>query len=151
MIAPAATRPAGPFELGPIAAALVLAAMVGVAAVGTQLAFVGLEHREIQAVADASALAGASALAAGDRAHLQGRSVDVAANRHFENGIDGASMTINNPPLAGHYGADMGAVEVIVDRPAPWFLASHFGGGTVEVGGRAVAVAGGDGVPRLVE
>lgn len=125
-----------------IIVALTLTALIGFAALGTEIVFVLLKHREMQSVADASALAGAVAMGAGNPANYQTEAYAVAAAGHFQNGVNGTTVTINNPPKSGNYTTNAAAVEVIVDQPQTLSMISLFTSATMDVGARAVALAG---------
>ncbi len=121
---------------------LTLTALIGFAALGTEITFILLKHREMQAAADASALAGATALGTGSPANFRTESYAVAAAGNFQNGADGTTVTINNPPVSGTYAGNSAAVEVIVDQPQTLAMISLFRSATMDVGARAVAIAG---------
>lgn len=124
-----------------ITVALTLTALIGFAALGTEIVFVLLKHREMQSVADASALAGAVAMGAGNPANYQTEAYAVAAAGNFQNGVNGTTVTINNPPKSGNYTTNAAAVEVIIDQPQTLSMISLFRSATMDVGARAVALA----------
>ena len=125
--------------------ALTLTMILGFVALGTEIVFVLLKHREMQTVADASAVGAATALQTGTPADFRTEGNAIAATAGFVTGAGGVTITINNPPASGPYAANAGAVEVIVDQPQTLALISLFVSGTMDVGARAVAVAGSSG------
>src|SRR5438876_4619844 len=82
------------------------------------LAFVGMafdvgylqwSRRRAQTAADAAALAGAWAVQSGGPGTTEGKYSSKING--FEDGVNGVTVTINNPPLSGSYAGTAGAVE----------------------------------------
>jgi hypothetical protein len=115
------------------------------------LAFLGLafdvgylqwSRRRAQTAADAGALDGAWAKAAGGSVTAKGQ--DGAAMNGFTDGQNGVTVTINSPPTLGAYTGDATAVEAIVTQDAPSFFMRVLNWSTLPVRARAVAKSGYD-------
>jgi hypothetical protein len=95
-----------------------------------------------QNAADAAASsAGAAASALNSTARVQAEVYAAAAANGFQNGINGVTVTMNNPPTSGANAGNANAYEVIIKVPQKVYLASAMPGAkapTVE--GRAVAL-----------
>lgn len=123
--------------------AIMMVVIIGMAALGIEIGFVLLKHREMQSAADGAAISGATALNAGVPADFRTEALAVAAAGGFVNGVDGATVTINSPPVSGSQAGNSNAVEVIVSQPQTLSLISLFRSGLFDVGARAVATIGG--------
>ena len=75
--------------------------ILGMIALGVQITFVLYKQRQMQSAADSAALGGTTALMRGYPANFRGRSLAVAASVGFVNGIDGVTVTVNQPPSLG--------------------------------------------------
>lgn len=124
---------------------LALTAIIGMVALGSEIVFVLLRHREMQAAADAAALGGATALETGHPTPLSVEAKAIASTAGFTSGSAGVTVTINHPPLTGPNVGNAMAVEAIVDQPQTLSMISLFRSGTMDVGARAVAIAGSSG------
>jgi hypothetical protein len=64
----------------------------------------------------------------------------MAAANGFQNGVNGVTVTLNNPSTSGAYAGNASAYEVIITAPQKVYLASALAGATAPtVKGRAVA------------
>ena len=116
--------------------ALCLAIFLGFAALATDVGTFFHAKRLIQTAADSAAVAGASELYYGDvTASAQGD----AAKNGVTDGVNGASVVVNNPPLSGPYTGNSNYVEVIATESQPVFFMNVFGWSAVSVSARAVA------------
>lgn len=75
------------------------------------------DYRLAQTAADAAALAGAF-----EKFNNRDSNISIAANAEattngFTDGIDGITITVNNPPTSGFYLGDNNSVEVIIRQP----------------------------------
>jgi len=122
-----------------IQTALVLIALVGMVALGTEMVFLLSKHRQMQSAADAAALGAVTAMMNGTPADFRTEALAISADAGFTDGVDGVSVTINNPPALGAYAGNDEAVEVIVAQPQTLGLANLFRSGLFDVGARAVA------------
>jgi hypothetical protein len=135
---------AGRSERGSVAiiVALMLTMMIGFAALGTEVVFLLLKQRQMQAAASAAALGGATALMTGRPLDYTVEAKAAAANAGFVNGVASATVTINHPPSIGNYTSSSIAVEAIVSQPQTLLLAKLFFTGVWNVSARAVATEG---------
>ncbi len=92
--------------------------------------------RIMQTAADAGAIAGALEVAYGD---WKTAAQNAAAQNGVTNGTGGATVTVNNPPLAGPHTGVAGYVEVIASQPQPTLFMALFMPKTTAVSARSVA------------
>jgi len=124
-----------------IMVAITLTVVVGVAGLGTEITFLLFRHRQLQTVADAAALSAATAMQAGYptfdvEAHA------IAAALSFQNGVNGVTITPNNPPTSGSQLGNSGAIEVIASQTQTLTMVSLLSKGLFTVTARAVALVG---------
>jgi len=120
-------------------ALVVILAILGLAG---DMGYLRYEKRQLQTAADAAAMAGAAELLYGD---VSSAAQADAATNGFTNGLNGATVTVNNPPLSGQHIGDSSYVETIVAKTAPTYFAKAFGVQNVTMSARAVAhLAGGN-------
>ncbi|HKN60039.1 MAG TPA: pilus assembly protein TadG-related protein [Candidatus Acidoferrales bacterium] len=122
-----------------VVVALALVAILGILGLATDVGYMRYTKRQLQTAADAAAIAGAAELAYSDV--TSAAQADSAANG-FTNGTNGATVTVNNPPLSGQHIGDSNYVETIVAKTTPTFFAKAFGVKTVTLQARAVAQLG---------
>ena len=115
-------------------------AILGMAAIGTDIGLWYLSFRNARSAADAAAMAGAASAAVheSDTVGLQAAHSIATANG-FTDGVAGATVTVNIPPVSGAYAGVAGAVEVIVTQVQGRFLSRLVASGDPVVGVRAVA------------
>jgi hypothetical protein len=125
--------------------AVCLTVFLGFAALATDVGMLFHDKRLIQTAADSAAIAGASELNNGDvTASAQGD----AAKNGVTDGVNGATVVVNNPPLSGPHTCANDAtycnnyVEVIATQSKPTFFLNVFGRSAVSVSARAVAYPG---------
>lgn len=124
---------------------LLLTAIVGMTALGTEITFLLFKHRQMQAAADASALGAGLAYQTGYPSDPTIEARAIAANLGFAHGVNGTSVAVNRPPLAGAHVGDNTAVEVVISQPQTLAMISLFVNSTVPVGAHAVAAQAGTG------
>ena len=121
---------------------LTLPIVIGTAALGSEITYLLYKHRQMQVVADAAALGGATALQRGYPA----TGVEARGISGFLGFVDGSSsgvtVTVNNPPLSGSQINNGAAVEVIIGQPQTLVMISLFRSGLFNLSARAVATAG---------
>ena len=125
--------------------ALLLLTLLGFVALGTDVTYAIVKQRQMQAVATAAALSGATALMMGAPADFTIEAKAVAASVGFVNGTGGTNVAVNHPPSSGNYTANSTAVEVVISQPLSLPLAGLFGPRSWTVRGRAVAQQGNTG------
>jgi len=121
-----------------------LVVLVLMAAIGVDAGYVYYQKQQMQKAADAGALAAAAALGYQGN-YVEAARHDTSANG-FTHGIDGMTVTVNNPPLTEgdpFYG-DSNYVEVIVAQARPTFFMKIADLYSVNVRSRAVATSVGD-------
>jgi hypothetical protein len=114
----------------------------------TLVAFMGLafdasylyyEKRRVQTAADAGAMGGAQEIFRGNTTAVTSAARHDSALNRYTHGVDGVTVTVNNPPVSGTRAGNSGFVEVIVSKPQPsWFMRS-VGAASSTVAARAVA------------
>jgi hypothetical protein len=118
-----------------VAVALMMPVLIGTAGLGTEAVWWLYKHKNMQSAADFGAV---SAATAGSDLTAQANSVTAAYG--YANGINNATVAVNQPPSSGNYTSTPQAVEVIVSQSQPRLLSSLFGSGPVLITARAVAV-----------
>jgi Flp pilus assembly protein TadG len=122
--------------------AISLVVLLGFGALGVDTALWMRARNDAQSAADAAAnSAGAAASALNSTARIQADVDAAAAANGFQNGVNGVTVTLNNPPVSGAYAGNAKAYEVIITAPQKVYLASAIRGATAPiVKGRAVAL-----------
>lgn len=126
-----------------------MAMMMTVLAMSVLLGFMGLAvdvgtlfhvKRELQAAADAAAVAGTLEYLYTDSVSKAVTYADNAsAANGFTNGSNGVVVTANDPPTDGPSKGNASFFEAIVSEPAPTYFMAMFGFKSVTVAARAVA------------
>jgi Flp pilus assembly protein TadG len=121
--------------------AIGLTVLLGFAALGVDVSIWLRARSNAQNAADAAAnSAGAAAYQTNSLARIQADVDAMAAANGFQNGMNGVTVTLNNPPTSGAYAGNASAYEVIITAPQKVYLASALTGATAPiVKGRAVA------------
>ncbi|MGY3572712.1 pilus assembly protein TadG-related protein [Vibrio paucivorans] len=117
-------------------AMLLLLAMTGFA-LDTGNAF--SQYRDAQTAADSAALAGAFEKFYGNDSDINSSASTAASTHGFVNGVDGVTVTINNPPTSGLYSGDDFSVEVIITHEVGTSFLSVIGFDELEYSVRATA------------
>lgn len=122
--------------------AIGLTVLLGFAALGVDVSLWLRAKNDAQAAADAAANSAAAAAFAGNpQARIQTDVNAAAAANGFQNGVNGVTVILNNPPKSGAYAGNAGAYEVIIAAPQKTYLASAMPGAAAPtVRGRAVAL-----------
>jgi Flp pilus assembly protein TadG len=125
-----------------IIAAVSLAVLLAFGGLGVDAALWMRAKYDAQGAADAAANSVAAAAAIGNPAsRLTAEANAAAAANGFQNGMNGVTVTMNNPPGSGAYAGNASAYEVIVSAPQKLYLASALAGTTAPiVKARAVAL-----------
>ena len=107
--------------------AAVMPMLVGAGAVGIDVAQWALTKRHLQRIADSGALAGANGvMQKGARESSEAAKASVDQTLLHNNQLDGATVTVENAPLAGAYAGDPTAVRVIVSATPQLSFLSMF-------------------------
>lgn len=120
--------------------AILAVVLLGMVSLGVEITGVLLHHRQMQSAADAGAMAGAGALAAGNSGAVTDEARGVVAADGFVTGVDNAVVTVNNPPVDGAWAGDASAVQVVIEHPRELILLRLFRSGTVPMTVQAVAL-----------
>ncbi|MDE3015521.1 MAG: hypothetical protein KGI29_01155 [Pseudomonadota bacterium] len=116
--------------------AILLPAIIGMMGLGLETGNWYLAKRNLQAVADAAAIAGAYETTASARTTSATNA--VAANG-FGNGSN-VTITVNNPPRSGNYTSNTSAVEVLLSQPQTMMFSALFLNQSPTITVRAVAL-----------
>jgi Flp pilus assembly protein TadG len=119
-----------------ILAALCVPLLLGFVALAVDAGLMFRAEREMQTAADSAAIAGAEEVNFGDV--TAAAKADAALNG-VTDGQNGATVTVNNPPLSGPNTGNSGSVEVIVSASQTTYFMNVFNQGSMTVIGRAVA------------
>ena len=119
--------------------ALSMVVLCGFAGMGIDMGYLRYTREHMQAATDSAALAGASELGYGDVTSA----ADADASKNgFTNGVNGTTITVNNPPLSGPNQGNPNYVEVLLAQQQPTFFMKLFGINSEMVSTRAVAYEG---------
>ncbi len=122
-----------------ILAALFLPVLMGFLALAVDAGVMFRAEREMQTAADSAALAGAEEINFGD---VTAAAKADAKRNGVTDGVNGATVKVNNPPLNGPNAGQGGFVEVIVSQPQLTYFLNVLNRGSMTVGARAVAGRG---------
>ena len=116
--------------------AMSLVVLMGIAGLSVDLGEFWTLRRNMQTAADAAAISAAIALRLKQDATAAGRSVS-ALNR-FTDGVNGVTVTVNNPPASGPSAGNANYVEVIIAQAKPPYFLKALGYSSITVSARAV-------------
>ena len=119
-----------------VSSAVCLSVLLGFVAFATDVGLLWREKRMMQTAADGGAMNGAAEIPAGD--WKAGAKAGAALNG-VTDGVNGATVTVNKPPLSGAYAGNTSYVEVIATQSENTFFMGVFGFPSMTVGARAVA------------
>jgi Flp pilus assembly protein TadG len=119
-----------------VLAALCMALLLGFLALAVDVGLLFHARRVMQTAADSGAIAGAEEITYGDV--TAAAQADAALNG-VSNGVQGATVIVNQPPANGPYAGNAAYVEVIASQPQQTYFMNVFGRNSVGVTGRAVA------------
>lgn len=119
--------------------ALSMIVLCGFAGLGIDMGYLRYMQRQMQAAADSAALAGAAEVGYGD---VTSAAQADAASNGFTNGVNGATITVNNPPTSGPDQGNARYVEVLLAQEQPTFFMKLLGVNSEMVNTRAVAYSG---------
>ncbi len=127
--------------------ALCLTGMVGVVSIALDGGVLLDDQQQLQASADAAALAAATDLyknyltnQGADPSGIAAQSAQTtAAANGYVNGSNGTTVTVNIPPQSGTFSGQAGYAEVIIQYNQARYFSNIFGSGAITVQARAVA------------
>ena len=100
--------------------------------------------RALQTSADAGAYQGGYELHRGNTTLVTSAAQTGTAENGYQQGTDGVTVEVYNPPVSGYYVGDNAAVEVVVSQPSTITFMSLLGWTEPTIPARAVAWAGAD-------
>lgn len=118
-----------------IVAGLTMPALIGFAGLSTEYGLWMYSHQAMLSAADSGAV---SAAAAGNSFSAEADA--VIGSYGFVAGVNGVTVTVNQPPQSGNYMTRPGAVEVIVQQQQPRLFSGIYDATPVTIRARAVAV-----------
>jgi hypothetical protein len=135
----AAQRTSAGFAQGQVLllTAMAIVVLVGFVALATDVGILWSERRQMQTAADAAAIAGVSALR--NKTNISSAARNVATLNGFADGVNSATITVNNPPLSGSYAGNLNYVEVLIVQAEPTYFLRVLGNSSIKVGTRAVS------------
>ncbi|WP_263365941.1 pilus assembly protein TadG-related protein [Edaphobacter bradus] len=119
--------------------------LLGFVGLGTDVGLLFHAKRNLQIVADAAAIAGASEYPYTGSSGANTAGQAAATANGVTNGTGGASVVVNSPPLSGAHTSTTGPngyVEAVVSQPQSTVFMGLFGWNSVPVSARAVAYKG---------
>jgi Flp pilus assembly protein TadG len=122
--------------------AIILTALLGVTAIALDGGLLLARQRQVQAAADAAALAAATALYSNRGSITSGTPDPGGAGATSGQNVataNGCTATINIPPKSGSFVNQLGYAEAIVTYNRPRYFSVFLGSGTITVKARAVA------------
>ena len=122
--------------------ALCMTGMLGFMALALDVGIMFRAKRTMQTAADSAAIAGAmDYLYHASTTSAQAAGKSASASNGYTDGANGASVTINTPPVNGPNAGNTGYVEAIVSQPVSTVFMKMFGRNSMTVATRAVAAA----------
>ncbi len=121
-----------------ITLSLAIPLLCGLLGLAIDAAYMHYLSLNMQAAADAAALAGSRELGNGATAIASAAQGAATANG-FTNGSNGVAVTVNNPPKAGTYSGNSNYVEAVIAQNQPTIFMSVLGFSSVTVSARAVS------------
>ncbi len=122
-----------------ILALVCMTVLMGFVGLATDIGVMFKVKRNMQIAADSAAIAAATELNYGDMVAAG----QAAASQNGEtNGVNGATVAINNGPTSGPFAGNPSYVEAIVTQTQPTFFAQLFNQLSMNVSARAVATLG---------
>ncbi|HVB29741.1 MAG TPA: Tad domain-containing protein [Terriglobia bacterium] len=119
--------------------ALSMIVLCGFAGLGIDMGYLRYMKRQMQAATDSAAVAGAAEVGYADV--ISAADADAATNG-FTNGVNGTTITVNNPPTSGPNQGNSVYVEVLLSQPQPTFFMKLLGVKSEMVTTRSVAYSG---------
>jgi Flp pilus assembly protein TadG len=128
-----------------IITALLSPVLIGATGLATEGGLWYYKHQTLQGAADSAALSAATLYSLNTQKSLPDQAKSVIATYGYVVGTNGTTVTVNRPPVTGHYAGNTKAIEVIVTTSQPRLLSSIYSSTPVTLAGRAVALPGNNG------
>ncbi|HET7214741.1 MAG TPA: Tad domain-containing protein [Terriglobia bacterium] len=113
--------------------------LCGFAGLGIDMGYLRYMKRQMQSATDSAALAGAAEVGYGD---VTTAADSDASTNGFTNGVNGTTITVNNPPTSGPKQGNSQYVEVLISQQQPTFFMKLLGVQSEMVSTRSVAYSG---------
>jgi len=120
-----------------IIGALMMPVLIGFVGLGTDYGLWVYTHQSAQSATDSAAV---SAATDGNAANVTLQAGAVTASYGFVNGVNGATVTVNQPPTSGSHTAIANAIEVIVTQQKAPLFSAVFMSRPVTISARSVAI-----------
>ena len=123
-----------------ILAAILIPVLLGFAGLAIDIGWLYFNKIGMQNAADAGALAGAFQLKRGqNNASIQAMARHDTSVNGYTQGLNGTTVTVNNPPTSGNFSGNSNYVEVIINQQVDTFFIKFVYTPAMSVSGRAVA------------
>jgi Flp pilus assembly protein TadG len=122
-----------------IQVALMMLVLLGFVALGVEITGLLLEHRKQQSASDSAVMAAVSVIGSSDPT-TEGRA--VSAESGYQDGVNGVTVTVANPPTSGAHAGAANYVEVTIQQTVTPVLTQFIKAGGFPVLTRSVAVSG---------
>jgi Flp pilus assembly protein TadG len=120
--------------------------LIETAGLGTEVGLWLYKRQTLQSAADSAAISAATLYYyRGSAANFITEADGVAASYGFVDGVNGVTVSVNQPPTSGNYTTTPGAVEVIVHQPQSPLLSTLWKLSQINIRARAVAIPRTDG------
>jgi hypothetical protein len=116
--------------------------LLGLIGLALDTAYVQQVKTRMQTAADAAAIGAVDELKMNGSAGVVTAGKGDAGQNGFTDGVNGVTVTINNPPLSGYYTGDRTAAEALISQNVPTFFMSVLGFRSMVVRARAVSRQG---------
>jgi Flp pilus assembly protein TadG len=120
-----------------IIGALMMPVLIGFVGLGTDYGLWVYTHQSAQSATDSAAV---SAATDGKAADLTVQANAVTASYGFANGVNGTTVTVNQPPKSGSHTTVVNAVEVIVTQQKAPLFSAVFISKPLTISARSVAI-----------
>ena len=121
-----------------LAYAVMITGIIGLTGMAIDVGSMQYERRRLQAAADAAAMGALREMEQGN-SDLAAAGQNDASLNGFTNNQDGATVTINNPPVGGTYSGNSAAVQAVVRKNVATYFMRMFGQNAVSLSATAVA------------
>ncbi|HET9176969.1 MAG TPA: pilus assembly protein TadG-related protein [Terriglobia bacterium] len=119
--------------------ALSMIVLCGFTGLAIDMGYLRFMKRQMQAATDSAALAGAAEVGYAD---VTAAAQTDASSNGFTDGVNGTTITVNNPPTSGPRQGNASYVEVLIAQSQPTFFMKLLGVESEMVRTRAVAYSG---------
>lgn len=122
--------------------ALSLVVLLGFIGLVVDVGYFEFTKRRMQTAADSAALAGAQELLRGNTSDVSSSAAHDATVNGYNDGSNGVTVTVNQPPASGANAGNSKAVEVIISQTQPTFFMRALNINTASMTARGVGILG---------